>query len=287
MSYNAKDYDMPQEKAWCPGCGNFLLHRLIMEVLAELEIAPKDLVLVSGIGQAAKLPQYTKGHMFNGLHGRSLPAAMAINACNPSLKVVAVSGDGCTYGEGGNHFLAQIQRNPDLVNIVHNNMVYGLTKGQASPTSLKGMRTKVQVDGVSAEPFNPIALAIAMGASFVARVFPGNREQTKEVLRQAIQHKGYALVDCFVQCVAMNKINTLQWYKEHSYELEDSYDPSNRVLAFERALEEDMYPTGIFYKEEGRPVFWEESAAYRESQEPLFRRKVDMERLQEILDSRA
>jgi 2-oxoglutarate ferredoxin oxidoreductase subunit beta len=287
MEFNAKMYDMPQEKAWCPGCGNFQLHSILREVLAELSIPPQELVFVSGIGQAAKLPQYTRGHMFNGLHGRSLPAAMAINAANPSLKVIVASGDGCTYGEGGNHFLAQMQRNPDIVNIVHNNMVYGLTKGQASPTSSKGMRTRVQVDGVTNEPFNPLAVAIAMGATFVARVFPGNKAQTKEVLKQAIQHKGYALVDCFVQCVAMNKVNTFQWYKEHTYELEASHDPTDRQMAFQRALESEQYPTGVFYRVEGRPVFWEECAAYRHNPEPLFRRSVDMEKLQDVLDSKA
>ncbi|MHA1511384.1 MAG: thiamine pyrophosphate-dependent enzyme, partial [Promethearchaeota archaeon] len=166
---NEKDYDMPCEKAWCPGCGHFTAQKILRQALAELKIPNEKLVFVSGIGQAAKLPQYTKGHMFNGLHGRSLPAAMAIKACNPELTVIVNSGDGCSYGEGGNHFLAQIARNADITQIVHNNMIYGLTKGQASPTSLKGMITPVQVGGVTNEPFNPLAVAIAMGATFVAR----------------------------------------------------------------------------------------------------------------------
>jgi len=124
--------------------------------------------------------------MFNGLHGRALPAAMAIKASNPELTVIVASGDGCSYGEGGNHFLGQIERNADIVQIVHNNMIYGLTKGQASQTSPKGLKTNVQVNGVTNEPFNPLAVAIAMGASFVARVFMGNIPQAKEIFKQAI-----------------------------------------------------------------------------------------------------
>lgn len=286
MEFTEQLYDMPQEKAWCPGCGHFTLHKYLREALAELKIPPKDLVFVSGIGQAAKLPQYTRGHMFNGLHGRSLPAAMAIKASNPNLNVIVTSGDGCSYGEGGNHFLAQMERNADIVNIVHNNMIYGLTKGQASPTSLKGMKTPVQVLGVTNEPFNPLAVAIAMGATFVARIFPGNKTQTIEVLKQAIQHKGYALVDSFVQCVSMNKFNTFKWYKDHTYELDASHDPTNREQAFAKALETGKYPTGIFYKEEGKPVFWEQSAGYLKNKTPLYQRRVDMDKLKALIESK-
>ncbi|WP_457558571.1 thiamine pyrophosphate-dependent enzyme [Candidatus Harpocratesius sp.] len=286
MQYNAKLYDMSHEKAWCPGCGNFILHRYLREALAELQIPPRDLVFVSGIGQAAKLPQYMKGNMFNGLHGRALPAAMAIKAANPTLKVIVTSGDGCSYGEGGNHFLAQIERNSDIVHIAHNNMIYGLTKGQASPTSLKGMKTPVQVMGVTNEPFNPIAVAIAMGATFIARVFVGNKEQTIDILKQAINHKGYALVDSLVQCVSMNKLNSFQWYKEHTYIIEKDHDIHDRKAAFAKALEHDPYPTGIFYEEKGKPVFWEQSAAYKKRTDPLYKRKVDIEKLKVFIESK-
>ncbi|TFH31097.1 MAG: 2-oxoacid ferredoxin oxidoreductase [Promethearchaeota archaeon] len=286
LEFTEKLYDMPQEKAWCPGCGHFIVHKHLRTALAELRIPPKNLVFVSGIGQAAKLPQYTRGHMFNGLHGRSLPAAMAIKAANPELTVIVTSGDGCSYGEGGNHFLAQIERNADIVNIVNNNMIYGLTKGQASPTSLKGMKTQVQVTGVTNEPFNPLAVAIAMGATFVARVFPGNKEQTISVIKQAIQHRGYALVDSFVQCVSMNKLNTFKWYKDHTYEIEDSYDSTDRQSAFAKALETGKYPTGILYKEEGRPVFWEQTTAYKTRSDPLYKRDVDWKKLKAVIDAK-
>ncbi|MHA1562265.1 MAG: thiamine pyrophosphate-dependent enzyme [Promethearchaeota archaeon] len=283
---NEKDYDMPCEKAWCPGCGHFTAQKILRQALAELKIPNEKLVFVSGIGQAAKLPQYTKGHMFNGLHGRSLPAAMAIKACNPELTVIVNSGDGCSYGEGGNHFLAQIARNADITQIVHNNMIYGLTKGQASPTSLKGMITPVQVGGVTNEPFNPLAVAIAMGATFVARVFAGNMAQAKEVIKQAIEHKGYALVDTLVQCVSMNKLNTFKWYKENTYELDDAHDVHDQKAAFAKALETGKYPTGIFYKVETRPTFSETSVAYKYDKSPLYSRNLDMEKLEKLIISK-
>src|SRR5512136_2357086 len=205
-----KDLDM----AWCPGCGNFAILTALKEALSELELKPEKLVMVSGIGQAAKAPHYFKCNFFNGLHGRSLPAAVAIKASNPQLTVIAESGDGCTYGEGGNHFVHTIRRNPDITHIVHDNMVYGLTKGQASPTSRRGFQTPVQVTGVYLEPFNPIAVAIALNASFVARAFSGDMEKTKEIIKKAIQHKGYSLVDILQPCVSFNKINTFKWYRD-------------------------------------------------------------------------
>jgi 2-oxoglutarate ferredoxin oxidoreductase subunit beta len=143
--------------AWCPGCGNFPILKTLKEALTELGIDPTQLVMVSGIGQAAKMPHYLKANFFNGLHGRALPPATAIKAANPKLTVIAESGDGDMYGEGGNHFIHCIRRNPNITNIVHDNMVYGLTKGQASPTSRRGFKTPVQVAGVILEPFNPLA----------------------------------------------------------------------------------------------------------------------------------
>src|SRR3972149_1495466 len=159
---NLFDFEQKIDIAWCPGCGNFSILKVLKDVLSELEISPEKLVIVSGIGQAAKTPHYLKTNFFNGLHGRALPAAIAIKASNPNLTVIAESGDGDMYGEGGNHFIHCIRRNPNITNIVHNNMVYGLTKGQASPTSQIGFRTPVQVDGVTLEPFTPLAVAIAL-----------------------------------------------------------------------------------------------------------------------------
>ena len=167
-----KAFDMGTiDMAWCPGCGNFAILSAVKAALTELEIEAERLVVVSGIGQAAKAPHYYKCNLFNGLHGRSLPAATAIKAANPGLTVIDESGDGCMYGEGGNHFIHAIRRNPDLTNLVHDNMVYGLTKGQASPTSPPGFRTPVQTEGVFPEAFDPLALAQHPGRRSVLSIF--------------------------------------------------------------------------------------------------------------------
>jgi 2-oxoglutarate ferredoxin oxidoreductase subunit beta len=271
--------------AWCPGCGNFGIRTMLIDVLAELNIQPQNLVIVSGIGQAAKLPHYLRCNIFNGLHGRALPPAVAINATNPDLIVIAESGDGDMYGEGGNHFINNIRRNPDITNIVHNNMVYGLTKGQASPTSQQGFVTPVQVNGVMLEPFNPIAVAIALDASFVARINVGDQQESKQILKQAIQHKGYALVDVFQPCVTFNKINTYKWFKENTYYLEDDYDPSDKYEAFKRATENDRLPLGIFYINTHKKTFEENLNVYQRDDTPIFKRQPDLQKLQELIHS--
>ncbi|HUT28989.1 MAG TPA: thiamine pyrophosphate-dependent enzyme [Sedimentisphaerales bacterium] len=283
---DSKVFDMGDiDIAWCPGCGNFPILKTLKQTLAELQIDQTRLVLVSGIGQAAKIPHYFKTNFFNGLHGRALPPATAIKAANPHLTVIAESGDGDMYGEGGNHFLHTIRRNPDITNIVHNNMVYGLTKGQASPTSQLGFKTPVQVAGVFLEPFNPLAVAIALDAGFVARAFAGDAEQTKEILKKAITHKGYALVDIFQPCVTFNKTNTYQWFKEHCYYLEDSYNPEDRTAAFERATETEKLPLGIFYIKTNKKTFEENIAIYAQNDRPLYKREPDMEKLRKLIES--
>ena len=264
--------------AWCPGCGNHGILKLVGETLAELQLDPQQTVFVSGIGQAAKLPQYVNAHHFNGLHGRALPVVTAIWESNPGRTVNAESGDGDMYGEGGNHFLHCIRRNPNLTNIVHNNMVYGLTKGQASPTSERGFITPLQVAGVINEPFNPLAVAIALDASFVARAYVGNTEETRAILRAAISHRGYALVDLLQPCVTFNKQNTYQWFAEHTASLPDDHDPADRVQAFARACEDEPLRLGIFYRRE-KPVFEDQLVAYADDTRPLYERRLDLDRL--------
>lgn len=284
---DAKDFNMDDaDVAWCPGCGDFFILETLKETLAELEIKPENLVLVSGIGQAGKLPHYIKCNVFNSLHGRSLPPAVAIKAVNPELTVIDISGDGCMYGEGGNHFIHNIRRNPDITNIVHNNMVYGLTKGQASPTSRTEFKTNLQVEGVFLEPFNPISVAIALKASFVARAYCRDVEETKDILKKAIKHKGYALVDIFQPCVTFNKVNTYQWFKENTYYLEDSHDPYDIEQAFKRSMETDKFPLGIFYMNPDKRTFEENLEVYLEDKTPVYKRRVDMDKLERLIESK-
>jgi 2-oxoglutarate/2-oxoacid ferredoxin oxidoreductase subunit beta len=279
-----REYDVDNiDIQWCPGCGNFSILKIMKQALAEIDVPPEQLVFVSGIGQAAKFPHYLKCNYFNGLHGRSVPVAAAISAVNPDLTIVCESGEGCNYGEGGNHFIHNIRRNPRFTHIVHDNMIYGLTKGQASPTSLKGMVTPVQVNGVILEPFNPLTVAIALDASFVARAYAGHQSQSVAIVKKALQHKGYALVDVLQPCPSFNKLNTYQWFTEHVYYLENNHDTTDRVQAFKRATEMDKTPLGVFYINE-KPVFHENLRAYNRDKTPLCRREFhSMEKLREII----
>ena len=281
-----KDYEtmhrVGYDMAWCPGCGNYAIREALKEALAGLDLRPRDVVIVSGIGQAAKMPHYLKVNFYNGLHGRSLPAAMGIKAANPGLTVIAESGDGCMYGEGGNHLVHTILRNPDITLIAHNNMVYGLTKGQASPTSRLGFVTPLQPadrGGVTNEPFNPLAFAVALDASFVARAFIGDRDETLELVKRTISHRGFALLDIFQPCVTYNRVNTYQWFKENTYYLDDSHDPTDRNAAFAKAIEGPKFPLGVIYTNPGRPTFEDSTGVYEEDSRPLHERGVDYERL--------
>jgi 2-oxoglutarate ferredoxin oxidoreductase subunit beta len=268
--------------AWCPGCGNFAILRAFNEALLELNIAPHEIVIVSGIGQAGKFPHYTRCNTFNGLHGRTLPVATGIKLVNPKLKVIAVAGDGDCYGEGGNHLIHAIRRNVDIKLFVHNNQIYGLTKGQASPTTKKGVKTKTQPFGVVSEPLNPLLLAIALDCSFVARGYAGEVEHLKNLMKEAFLHKGFALLDILQPCVTFNKINTFEWYNERVYFLDSTYDPTNKILAFEKAGEwGEKIPLGILFKKE-KPTFEEMIPILKKG--PLFDLPYNTEKVRSLIE---
>jgi len=279
-----KLYDMPHntDMAWCPGCGNFPILNIVKMALSELDIPPQKAVICSGIGQAAKAPHYLRVNYFNGLHGRALPPAIAIKAVNPKLTVIAESGDGDTYGEGGNHFLHTIRRNPNIANIVHDNMIYGLTKGQASPTSEKGLKNPLQPAGVIIEQFNPLAVALACGATFVSRAFSGDIVQTKEIIKAAIKHEGYALVDVFQPCVVFNKQNTYQWFKEKTYYVDENYDKTDKLKALEIAFDLERLALGVIYQVTGKPTY---ETLVREGDAPLYETKTNQKELENLIDA--
>lgn len=280
--FDVKDADV----AWCPGCGDFPILKTLKNALADLEIDQKNLVLASGIGQAAKLPHYLKSNTYNSLHGRALSPATAIKAVNRELTVIVTSGDGDMYGEGGNHFMHTIRRNPDITAIIHNNMVYGLTKGQASPTTQREFKTPLQVEGVALEPFNPLAIAIGLDASFVARTFAGDMNHMKEIFKKAVKHKGFSIVDVFQPCVTYNKINTYKWFRENVYYLDESYDPHDRVEAFKKAIEFHKFPLGVLYINPNKIPYEDILAVYRDDDSPLFKRNVNMQKLEKLIDSK-
>lgn len=270
--------------AWCPGCGNFGILQLIKEVLEELDLTKNNTVIVSGIGQGAKTPSYIDTNMYGVLHGRALPAATGIKMANPNLNVIAEGGDGDMYGEGGNHFLNTIRRNVNIVHIVHNNMVYGLTKGQASPTSQKGFATKVQIDGVYNEPFNPLAIALSLKAGFVSRVNIGNPNHAKEVLKEAFMHHGYALVDIFQPCVTFNKTNTYRWFKDNTYAVDETYNCGDFNVALQKVFEVMPMPLGILYKNKNSVLAFEEHIRKGQTN-ALYLNTHDISKLQNLFDS--
>lgn len=252
--------------AWCPGCGNFAILNVLKRLFIELELEPHEITMVSGAGQSGKLPHYTRCNTFNGLHGRTLPVATGIALANNKTRVIAVAGDGDCYGEGGNHLLHAMRRNIKLKLFVHNNQVCALTGGQASPTSVPEFPSRTQPFGNPSLPLNPLALAIAADCSFVARGFAGAEglPHLQHLMKLALEHKGFALIDILQNCVTLNKINTFHWYKERVYFLEDTYDPADRVKAFERSLEwGDRIPIGLFYRNE-RPVMEDHYPMLRE-----------------------
>ena len=271
------------ETAWCPGCGNFAIRDALRQALADSGLEPHQVVIVSGIGQAAKMPHYIRCNCFNGLHGRSLPAATGVRLANPAIKVICESGDGCTYGEGGNHLLAALRRNMDLTVLAHNNQIYGLTKGQASPTSMEGMKTKAQPGGVYSQPFNPVAEAVSMRANFVARGFAGDKDHLAGLISQALAHPGFALVDIMQPCVSFNKLNTYKWYKERVYQVGHAHDPSDWDAALKLSFEfGKKIPIGVIYKGE-RQAFGEHYPVLQNG--PLCAQAVDKKALAEIIEN--
>jgi 2-oxoglutarate ferredoxin oxidoreductase subunit beta len=270
------------ETAWCPGCWNFSILKSVKHALANSQLQPHDVLFVSGIGQAAKAPHYLNANLFNGLHGRSLPVATGAKLANPKLTVIVESGDGCNYGEGGNHFLAAIRRNIDVTLLVHNNQVYGLTKGQASPTSAEGFVTKAQPQGVLSAPFNPIAVAVAMEAGLVARGFAGTMDHLSQLIQQGIAHRGFALIDVLQPCVSFNKVNTFSWYKERCEPLPPAYDPTDWEAAMKVARHwGDKIPIGVIYRND-RLAFEDHFPVL--SQGTLVGQDVDRQMLRTIME---
>jgi 2-oxoglutarate ferredoxin oxidoreductase subunit beta len=275
------DFLSDYENQWCPGCGNFGILNAMKDALTRRKIPPQKILIVSGIGQAAKTPHFMKCNMFHGLHGRALPLALGAKMANHDLNIIVNSGDGDCYGEGGNHFMHAIRRNTDLTLLVHNNQVYGLTKGQASPTSAYGMITTMQTQGVISDPFNGPLVALALGAGFVARGFTGNIKHLSDLIQQALKYKGFSLIDIMQPCVSFNKVNTYEWYTQRIYELPgpvpDSFDQAIALAG----QGEDRIPIGIFYRKE-KTDFTSRIPVLKSG--PLVPRPYDPVALQALLD---
>jgi len=282
MSLDTALYDNHLTPAWCPGCGNFAILKAVKRALAELELAPHQVLLCSGIGQAPKLPHYLHCNMLDGLHGREVASATGAKLAAPDLTVLVHSGDGGAYGEGGNHFLAAIRRNIDLTHLIHDNRVYGLTKGQASPTTEQGTRAKLQPRGLAMAPLNPLALAISQGCSFVAQGFAGHGDQLVELIKAAVRHRGYAVLNILQPCVSWDQVHTYKYYEERCFELPQGHDPADRNAALALVLDDPQrYPLGVIYRNQ-RPPY--EDAVLAGLEGPLRDRPVEPERVLDLLE---
>ncbi len=275
-----KDYDA-NRPTWCPGCGDFAVLAALKKALAALDIDPKDLVVVTGIGCSSRLNGFLKCYGFHGVHGRLLPVATAIKLANPKLTVIGAGGDGDGYAIGMSHFVHTARRNIDITYIVMDNQIYGLTKGQSSPTSAPGFVTPTTPFGVKEKPVDGVTLALVNGATFVARGFSGDVKGLTEIFIKAIKHRGFSFVNVLSPCVTFNKYNTYEWFRERvrPIEKDKDYDPTNRELAIRKAIDSKGIPLGVFF-EEVRDTF--EDDVLRVPSHPMVEEPIEKRNLKKL-----
>ncbi|MEM0149814.1 MAG: thiamine pyrophosphate-dependent enzyme [Candidatus Micrarchaeaceae archaeon] len=257
----ATNYLSDVKPIWCPGCGDYGVHAALNKALMDLGIEKSKIAIVSGIGCSSAMPHTFSTYSIHGIHGRVLPVAMGVKLANDELTVIGVGGDGDDYGIGGNHFVHTARRNIDITYIVMDNQIYGLTTGQASPTTLMGTKTKSTPFGEIEEPVNPIAVAISAKATYVARGFSGDPMHLAELIENGIRHKGFAIIDALSPCVTFNTLNTYDWFRQRIYKLDSSYNPKDKLAAFQKAIETETtnwqkIPLGLIYEEE-KPTYSE------------------------------
>jgi len=247
-----QDFITKHKPTWCPGCGNYAIWIAMRQALAELNLKPDNILMVYGIGCSGNSNNFYKTYAWHSLHGRTVPTAVGAKLANKDLTVIAISGDGDGYGEGMGHLVHAIRGNANITYIVHDNKTYGLTTGQASPTSNKGYKSKSTPEGIIEKAANPISIALSAGGSFVARGFSGDAKHLKELFKTAILHKGFSFVDVFQPCITFNKVNTFKWYLDRLYNLDkdNTYTKSD----LQQALKQSMVwgskiPYGIFYQD--------------------------------------
>jgi 2-oxoglutarate ferredoxin oxidoreductase subunit beta len=261
---------------WCPGCGDFSVLSALQTALFELGLQPHQVVVISGIGCSSNLPGFINTYGMHTLHGRALAVGTGVKLGNHELKVICVGGDGDGYGIGGNHLVHTMRRNVDLTYIVMDNQIYGLTTGQTSPTSVKGMKTKSTPHGSVENPINPIPLAMVGGATYVARGFSGKQKHLVELMKGAIQHRGFSLVDVFSPCVTYNKDNTYQWFNPRVKVLEEQrYDPTDFHKALDKGYQwGEEIPIGLLWKRSDLPSLEDLEPVLHDGNGPLAFRKL-------------
>jgi 2-oxoglutarate ferredoxin oxidoreductase subunit beta len=260
------DFKTAEESWWCPGCGDFGVLAALQKALQELGVAPEDVAIVAGIGCSGKIGNYVNSYNVHVTHGRTMPAALGLKLANRELTVIAAGGDGDGFAIGMGHFMHAVRRNPDITYIVMDNQIYGLTKGQTSPTSGIGFETKSTPGGNIEHTVRPLQLAVAGGATFVAQGFSSNQKQLVELIKAAIRHKGFSLVNTLSPCVTFNKVNTYAWFKQKLVDVEklEGYDAGDRIGAMKMLMEHDEMVTGLVYHNETSRSFDQLLPGFRE-----------------------
>jgi len=276
---------------WCPGCGDFGLMNALMRAAAKLGLQPHEICIVSGIGCSGKLNSYFNSYGLHTLHGRSLPVAQGVKLANPSLTVIAAGGDGDGYGIGAGHFMHAVRRNVDMTYIVMDNQVYGLTKGQTSPTSPTGFVSLTTPGGSAEGPVRPLRVALANGCSWIAQGFSGDLKQLVDLIIKAIQHRGFSLLNVQSPCVTWRetivedgqKVGIYEWWKKHLHNLDEEagYDPTSRTMAFDRLLQHEDIVSGLIYAEE-RPSYREYLKGYTDQPMSEMAQVLDTSALEKI-----
>lgn len=271
----------PYRPDWCPGCGNFIILNALKQAIINLGLKREDVVVVSGIGCSSKLPQWINVFGLHGLHGRGIPLAMGAKMANKKLNVIVIGGDGDIYGEGINHFIEAVRDNVNITLLVHDNRIYSLTKGQASPTTPRGAITSSTPLGNLSYPLNPVALAVSQECGFVARSSTSHMQHLTKMIMDAISFDGFSYVDILQECVTFNKLNTAKWYRENCYEIEKGYNPADRAKAFEKAMQYDKIPIGLIYRTE-KKEFTSSHPVLKNI--PLVKRKLDEKSINLLMD---
>lgn len=259
-----KDFRNDVRPNWCPGCGDFSVQASIQRALASMGKEPHEVAIISGIGCSGRISGYVNTYGFHGVHGRALPTAQGVKLANRNLTVIASGGDGDGFGIGLNHFMHAVRRNMDITYIVMDNQIYGLTKGQHSPTSAHGFKAKTTPSGNIENALVPTQIALGAGIGFLGQGFSSDVNQLVSLIQQAIEYKGFALVNVFSPCVTYNKVNTYDWYREHVFNLDNlpDYDPTDRAVAMRTVIEHNGLCTGLIYKDADKVAYEDQIPGY-------------------------
>jgi len=261
-----KDFRNDVRPNWCPGCGDFSVQASIQRALAAMDKQPHEVAVISGIGCSGRISGYINSYGFHGVHGRSLPTAQGVKLANRNLTVLAAGGDGDGFGIGLNHFMHAVRRNMDITYVVMDNQIYGLTKGQHSPTSAHGFKAKTTPAGNIENALVPTQIALAAGITYLAQGFSSDVNQLVRLIQQGIEHKGFSLINVFSPCVTYNKINTYDWYKENVFNLDQvpDYDPTDRAAAMNMVIEKHGLATGLIYRDDTRVAYEDQIPGFKE-----------------------